>query len=50
MTVDDEDSDFMHSRFAEECILLAKQPHHQRQEISDIMEMHNCPGFESKIK
>jgi hypothetical protein len=52
MTVDDEDPDFTftHSRFAEERILLAKQPHRQRQEISDIMEMHNCPGFESEIK
>jgi hypothetical protein len=50
MAMEDEDTEFTHSRFADHRILLAKQPHHPRQEIRNIMETHNCPGLERDLK
>lgn len=49
MTIEDEDEEFVHSRFQDQHILLAKYPTRKNQDIKEIMEKHDCPGFLSDL-
>jgi hypothetical protein len=47
--MEDEDEEFVHSRFQDQRILLAKYPTRKNQDIKEIMEKHDCPGFLSDL-
>jgi hypothetical protein len=49
MTMEDEDEEFAHSRFQDQRVVLAKYPTRKNQDIKDIMEKHDCPGFLSAL-
>ena len=52
MTLDtqNEDTEFTHSRFSDHQIILTKQPHRSKQDIGNIMQTHDCSGFERDLQ
>ncbi|KAG2033426.1 hypothetical protein BDR03DRAFT_935633 [Suillus americanus] len=49
MTMEDEDEEFSHSRFQDQCIILPKRPHQIHSHIADIMLDHSCNGFKKDL-
>jgi hypothetical protein len=47
--MEDKDEEFAHSRFQDQHIVLSKYPTRKNQDIKDIIEKHDCPGFLSAL-
>ncbi|EGO02643.1 hypothetical protein SERLA73DRAFT_150311 [Serpula lacrymans var. lacrymans S7.3] len=50
MTMDNEKYEFPHSKFQGQRLVIAKYLNKCQQSILDVMEKHQCPGFESALK
>ncbi|KAG2050853.1 hypothetical protein BDR06DRAFT_891000 [Suillus hirtellus] len=49
MSMEDEEEEFVHSRFGDQRLLLTKRPHQARRHILDVIQDHNCQGFKKDL-